>query len=182
MDVQTTDIPGVKVIVPRIFQDERGTFIKTFHEPAFADHGLATHFAEQYYSVSGRNVIRGMHFQTPPHDHAKLVYCAAGRVLDVIVDLRVGSPMFQKAIGVPLDAVGGHMVHIPRGCAHGFAALTDGAAMFYNVATPYAADHDAGIRWDSVGFDWPVDGVVVVSKRDMSFPAMRDFRSPFVFA
>jgi len=180
MRVEGTLIPGCYQIFPQIRTDARGRFVKTLHEKVFADHGLVTEFVEEYYSVSHKGVLRGMHFQTPPHEHFKLVYCLDGKVLDAMVDLRVGSPTYRQAATIELSAELGNMLYIAPGVAHGFYALTD-AIMQYKVTTIYAPDNDAGIRWDSAGIDWP-DAAPLVSERDANFPRLDEFVSPFVYA
>src|SRR5581483_7390979 len=142
--------------------------------------GLRTDFAEEYYTVSHVRVLRGLHFQVPPHDHAKLVYCAAGRVLDVALDLRVGSPAFGRHVRAELSAADGNALYLPPGLAHGFYVLEAPALMVYNQTSVYAREHDAGVRWDSAGIPWP-DADPILSDRDRSFPALADFRTPFVF-
>lgn len=154
--------------------------MKTFHQEVFAAHGLVTEFAEEYYSVSRKGVLRGMHFQTPPHDHFKLVYCLSGKVMDAIVDLRLGSPAYLQSETLELSAELGNMLYIAPGIAHGFYTLTDEAIMQYKVTTVYAPQHDGGIRWNTAGIAWP-DAAPVISARDADFPTLADFSSPFVF-
>lgn len=165
---------------PKAFSDARGKFVKVFHEQGFRDLGLHTDFAEEYYSVSHRNVIRGLHFQTPPHDHVKLVYCVQGEVLDVVLDLRVGSPTYGQVATFKLSAERANSVYIPKGMAHGFCALSDEAIMVYKVSTVYAPHNDAGVRWDSVGIVWPTN-TPIISERDAAFAPFDQFESPFVY-
>ena len=174
-------IPGCFEIQPTVLKDERGLFVKTFHEQIFAEHGLETHFSEIYYSRSYKGVLRGLHFQVPPHDHAKLIYCLVGKVKDVVVDLRVGSPTYGKFASFILSAETANMIYVPRGLAHGFYTLSDSAIMVYNVTSVYSPQHDTGIRWDSVGIDWPSDKPII-SERDGRFVPLADFESPFRFA
>jgi dTDP-4-dehydrorhamnose 3,5-epimerase len=178
MELIPTALEGCFEVRPFFAEDERGTFVKTFHAERFAEAGLPTEWREEYYSSSRRGVIRGMHFQTPPHDHEKLVYCMQGRVLDVVVDLRRQSKTFGRHVAVELDAARGHGLMIPKGMAHGFLAITEQVLMAYKVTTIYAPANDAGIRWDSVGVDWAVDAPIV-SARDRAHPAFADFVSPF---
>ncbi len=180
MRIEKTSINGCYQIFPQVRQDNRGSFVKTFHKDVFEKHGLVTDFSEEYYSVSHKGVLRGMHFQTPPHDHFKLVYSLAGRVLDVIVDLRMGSPTYKNFATFELTTEQGNMLYIAPGMAHGFYALTDDAIMQYKVTSVYAPEHDGGIRWDSVGIPWP-DSAPILSERDRSFQALADFKSPFRF-
>ena len=139
--------------------------------------GLAFDFREEFFSVSGKDVIRGMHFQTPPHDHDKMVYCARGAVLDVLLDLRPG-PGYGVSRGIELRDEEPRVLFIPRGVAHGFLALTAGALMVYKTSAEHAPVHDRGIRFDSFGFDWGCQ-YPVISERDLGHPAFRDFVSPF---
>ena len=180
MRVEQTTIPGCYQLFPLINTDNRGSFVKTFHQEIFAQHGLVTEFSEEYYSVSHKGVLRGMHFQTPPHDHFKLVYCLTGAVLDAIVDLRVGSPTYNTFETFELSPSLGNMLYIAPGVAHGFYALTDEAIMQYKVTTVYAPAHEGGIRWDSAGIAWP-NASPILSVRDCGFPALADFHSPFQF-
>lgn len=180
MKIIPTSIDGCYEILPRIMEDTRGRFVKTYHRDLFTANGLATNFVEQYYSVSRKGVLRGLHFQVPPHDHAKLVYCLTGRVLDAIVDLRVGSATFGKFELVELEAKKANMLYIAAGMAHGFYALEDNTIMQYHVTSVYAPQFDAGIRWDSAGIQWP-DMVPILSERDAKFVPLADFASPFTF-
>lgn len=120
MDFRQTTIPGCYEIIPRILRDERGVFVKVFHEGVFEEHGLTTDWREEYYSISHRGVLRGLHFQLPPHDHDKLVYCTAGAVLDAVVDLRKGSQTYGSHVLQELSAEMGNMLYIPRSLAHDF--------------------------------------------------------------
>ncbi|HEY0129935.1 MAG TPA: dTDP-4-dehydrorhamnose 3,5-epimerase family protein, partial [Allosphingosinicella sp.] len=160
--------------------DARGWFHKTFHVEAFADAGLRTDWREEYCSLSRRSVLRGMHFQVPPADHAKLVYCLAGEVLDVVVDLRAGSPTFGEHRAFTLTPEAGAGLYIPEGLAHGFLGLSAESLMYYKVTSVHAPDADRGIAWDSFGFDWPVDAPLL-SDRDRGHPPLAEFHSPFRF-
>jgi len=174
-----TSIPGSYELLPRKMADARGCFVKTFHCAAFEEHGLETDWREEYYSVSHKGVLRGMHFQLPPHDHVKLVYCVAGSVLDVILDLRVGSPSYGCHAMLELSAEKANMLFIPRGLAHGFYTLSESAVMIYKVSTVYAPAADAGVLWNSAGIPWP-DMAPVISERDSAFPPLAEFAAnPF---
>lgn len=176
MHIQETTIPGCFEITPPVFTDERGSFVKTFHHDMFHQHGLETDWREEYYSVSRKGVLRGLHFQLPPHDHAKLVYCPAGRVLDAVVDLRRNSPTYGQHLLTELCAEKANMLYIPKGLAHGFYALSESATMMYKVSSVYAPSHDAGILWSSLGIPWP-DMLPTVSERDSRFPMFSAFDS-----
>lgn len=161
-----------------VHEDTRGTFVKPFSFSAFAAAGLPVAFREAFFSRSRRRVVRGLHFQTPPHAQDKLVCCAAGRVLDVVVDLRVGSPTYGRAETFELDAETWTALFIPAGLAHGFAALADDTVMAYAVTAEYDPKADSGIRWDSVPVEWPWPDPVV-SERDMAFAPLAAYASPF---
>ena len=178
MELIRTAIDGCFELRPKVFADDRGTFVKTFHRETFAGLGLATEYPEQFYSVSRQGVVRGLHMMLPPNDQAKLVTCTAGRVLDAIVDLRKGSPTFRQFALIELDAAKANMAYIPTGMAHGFYTRSESATMLYNTTTMHSPTHDAGIRWDSAGIPWP-EGVRTVSARDAAFVALADFETPF---
>jgi len=177
MVVEETEFAGLKILRNFVSRDNRGIFIKTFNSLQFQQVGLATDWRESYYSVSDQGVIRGMHFQLPPHDHEKLVYVTAGSILDVVVDLRSESATYGRSFSVTL-AEHATSLYIPRGFAHGFLALTPQATVVYNVATGYEPTADAGIRWDSIGFEWPVASPTL-SARDAAFQSLAEFESPF---
>lgn len=162
--------------VPR-FEDNRGAFNKILFAPHFESLGLRFDFRESYFSQSFAGVIRGMHFQVPPFDHAKLVTIVSGKALDVVLDLRSDSPGYGQAATFLLDASNPSSVYIPSGFAHGFAALSD-CTLLYNVTCEYAPRADAGIRWDSFGFDWP-EKKPLLSDRDQAFIPLSEFCSPF---
>lgn len=177
MEIVKELLPGCRVIRPPRSEDQRGAFVKTYHEGLFKTLGVTMEIREEFFSVSRKDVLRGMHFQLPPHDHDKLVYCTAGAVLDVLLDLRRGAG-YGRVASVELSADNAHIVYIPKGIAHGFLALSDDALMLYKTSTVHAPDADAGIRWDSFGFDWP-PGNPVISARDQQHPMFADFDSPF---
>lgn len=179
--IRKTEIDGFVELLAAVASDHRGSFIKTFHKEAFAENNLPTLFSEQYYSCSKHRVLRGLHFQVPPHDHAKMVYCVVGEILDVAVDLRVGSPTFGCHAAVTLSAALGNQTVLLSGLAHGFYVRSETAIVVYNVTTTYEPKHDAGIRWDSAGIPWP-DAHPLLSARDAALPPLADFKSPFVMS
>jgi len=178
MQFEQLPLAGAYLITLPSSQDARGTFVKTFHEISLAAAGIQFTLRESYFSFSHKDVIRGMHFQLPPHHHAKVVFCPQGAILDVIVDLRKASPTYGQHYATELSADNHKAYYIPEGFAHGFKALTDNAMTYYLVSTEYSGPHDTGVRYDSIGFDW---GVVnpIVSARDLSFGTLGDFKSPF---
>lgn len=165
-------------MIPAIRTDSRGKFVKTFHEDFFRQHGLAVDFREEYYTVSQRGVLRGLHFQLPPAAHAKLVYCAHGEVLDVVVDLRQGSPTYRKHYSVLLSTDKANQIYVPIGLAHGFFVVSETATVTYKVTSVYAPDLDSGILWNSAGITWPT-GLPILSERDQSFSSLEKFVTPF---
>jgi len=178
MEFLPTELPEVRRIRPRVFTDGRGVFLKTFHAPTFLAAGIDLSAGEEFYTISHRNVVRGMHFHLPPHSQARLVTCMAGRILDVVVDLRRASPAYGKVMAVELSGENRELLYIPEGFAHGFVSLEDDSLVNYVASRPYSPAHDTGIAWDSIGFAWPVTAPIM-SDRDRAFPALRDFNSPF---
>ncbi len=180
MNFKETKLAGLYVIETNILPDERGLFVKVFTKNLFEAAGLSADFQESYYSISKRGVIRGMHFQSPPTDHAKLVYVTRGTITDVILDIRAGSPTYGQYVSVELSEENRYLAYVPPGFAHGFAARTDEATVTYVQTSMYSPDHDQGIRADSFSFDWEITHPIQ-SKRDQTFPALADFKTPFTF-
>jgi dTDP-4-dehydrorhamnose 3,5-epimerase len=179
MKATQTKIPGCIHFQLGRFEDSRGTFVKAFSYSRYREFGLATEFKEDFYTVSKKNVLRGLHFQLPPHDHHKVVTCQSGRIYDVIVDLRRASPMYGKYISFELTGNDGDMIYIPAGCAHGFLALEDDSMVCYKVTSEYNKEADSGIHFDSVGVAWPRADSLIVSDRDRDLRPFSQFNSPF---
>jgi dTDP-4-dehydrorhamnose 3,5-epimerase len=178
--VHPTPLAGLVSLEPKAFTDHRGSFVKTFHAPAFQELGLPFEIREEFFSLSHRHVLRGLHFQAPPTDHAKLVYCPAGAVLDVVLDLRRRSPTCGQFHAEELTETNRRILFIPSGLAHGFLTLSESALMVYKTTSVHDPACDQGIRWDSIGFPWPLgDAAPILSRRDAGFPALADFVSPF---
>ena len=175
------NIPGVFEIELFHAGDERGMFVKPYHKKTLEDHGLISEFQESFYSTNKAGVIRGMHFQRPPFDHAKIVYCTSGRLIDVILDLREGSPAYGQYDTVELSGDNYKAVYLPTGVAHGFCVIEDNTTMIYLTSTMHAPTADDGIHIDSFGFTWPVNNGVR-SERDKSFQSFKDFKTPFIFS
>ncbi|MDW7973331.1 MAG: dTDP-4-dehydrorhamnose 3,5-epimerase [Thermodesulfovibrio sp.] len=180
LDVRKLTIPDCLELFPKILRDERGYFVKTFHFDVFQELGLETDFKEEYYSYSIKRVLRGLHFQIPPKDHVKVVYCIYGKILDVVVDLRIGSPTYGHYEMIELSSDKANMIYIPKGLAHGFYTLSDFAIVVYKVTTTYSPDHDTGILWNSLNIPWP-DEKPIISRRDSGFIPFADFNSPFIY-
>ncbi|MHB1953882.1 MAG: dTDP-4-dehydrorhamnose 3,5-epimerase family protein [Sulfobacillus sp.] len=169
---------GCMELRPVIHTDERGLFVKPYAKSAFDSLGLCTSWCECFYSRSVRGVIRGLHLQEPPAAQAKLVLCVAGKVFDVVVDLRAGSPTFGEYESFTLDAQRWNAVYIPVGFAHGFATVSEYATVAYIVSSEHDPNRDAGVHWDSLSIPWPVDDPVV-SERDDNLPPWADYVTPF---
>lgn len=180
MDIKEMELPGVFSIESFARVDNRGQFVKTYREKDFQNAGLNFNFVEKYYSHSFKNVLRGMHFQIPPYQHDKLVYCVLGEIFDVVLDLRIGSPKFGKSQSIILSAVTPHMLYIPAGIAHGFYTLSNTATVMYEVTSYHSIDHDQGVHWNSFEMSWPSNNSIL-SKRDNEFPSLSQFTSPFRF-
>jgi len=173
-----TPIDKVVVLNPPVFSDNRGNFIKVYNRDLFEAHGLTCHGEELFYSTSKKGVIRGFHFQTPPMEMEKIVWVSSGEILDVALDLRRGSATYGRCFSLLLSDSNRTALYIPKGVGHAFCALSDEATVFYQTSRVFSPEHDAGVRWDSVGFDWPVTAPIV-SDKDRNLPALADFVTPF---
>lgn len=180
MNAEPLTLPGCFRLLPKVAEDDRGTLVKDFVADEYAALKLPTAFAEEFYSRSNKNVLRGMHYQSPPHDLAKVVSCIHGRVRDVLVDLRVGSPLYRAHEIIDLSAGRASVLFLPPGIAHGYLVLSEMAIIAYRVTRGYAPSHDAGVRWDTIGANWGIRRPIV-SARDASFPALAQLDSPFVY-
>lgn len=178
MKIESTVLEGVYIIDNFNATDERGLFVKTFNSNTFKENILDFKIRESYYSVSKKNVIRGMHFQLPPHDHEKIVYVPKGSILDVVLDLRKKSKTYKKFISVTLSGVNKKSIFIPKGLAHGFKSLENDTITVYNVATEYNSKADMGVRFDSFGFNWDTEEPIL-SQRDKAFDFFNEFETPF---
>lgn len=178
IQIESLAIPEVKCLTLFHASDTRGEFIKAFNFTYLSSQNIDFQLKESIYSISNLNVLRGMHFHKPPYDHAKIVLCTSGAILDVAMDLRVGSPTYGQSVSQELSFENHKALYIPRGFAHGFLALTPSATTFYFIDGEYVPTADGGVRWDSAGIDWPVIQPIV-SERDQSFPTFDHFQSPF---
>jgi len=178
LNVIETGIEGAFLIKNYHFNDSRGVFIKTFDKESIKKKYKKKYvFNEIYYSISKKNVIRGMHFQLPPFDHDKLVSCISGEVLDVIIDLRKSSPSYLVINDQILNSKGVSLL-IPKGCAHGFLSLRENSILAYNVSTVFSEKHDSGLLWNSIGYEWPIKNPII-SNRDQSLYSLSEFKTPF---
>ena len=177
MEVIKSDIEGVVIIEPRIFEDSRGYFFESFSEREFVEKVCNTHFVQDNESKSSYGVVRGLHFQRPPHAQSKLVRVVEGTVLDIAVDIRHGSPTFGRYVAVELSAENHRQLFIPRGFAHGFAVLSERAVFQYKCDNYYAPQSEGAIAWNdpAIGIDWriPADKVIL-SAKDMAHPLLAE--------
>jgi dTDP-4-dehydrorhamnose 3,5-epimerase len=174
MRFTATGLEGVYLVEPQKLGDERGFFARAWCREAFAAHGLNPAVSQANIGFSPRRgTLRGLHYQTPPHEEAKLVRCTRGAVYDVAVDLRPTSATFLGWVAVTLSADSHRMLYVPEGCAHGYLTLTDDAEISYQSSRPYVREAVAGRRYDdpALGIDWPID-VEVVSEQDRSWPLL----------
>lgn len=174
----------VQLITPRRHGDARGWFTETYNRDTFAALGIACTFVQDNHSLSvPAYTLRGLQFQAPPRAQDKLVRCIRGRIFDVAVDVRGGSPTYGQWIGAELSAENGHQLFIPKGFAHGFLTLEPDCEVVYKCSDTYAPEADGGIRWDSVGIDWPLPAGVTpeLSAKDQVQPTLADFASPFPY-
>lgn len=185
LTVQPLDIADVLVVTPAKFGDERGYFSETYNASAFGDAGVAATFVQDNQSLSRqKGVVRGLHFQTPPHAQGKLVRVVAGSILDVAVDIRTGSATYGKFVSVVLSADNGRQVWLPEGFAHGFCTLEENTEVIYKVTDYYAPECDSGIRWNDpqLGIDWPFsEDVAILSDKDKKQPFLSELREIFTY-
>ncbi len=178
----TTEIPGLLILEPDAFSDERGFFMETYSRDRYREAGIAEDFFQDNLSSSKRGVIRGLHYQAPPFAQGKLVSVLRGRVLDVAVDIRAGSPTYGKYVAVELSGENHKQFWIPAGFAHGFAALEDDTLFAYKCTAPYSKEHDRGIRWNdpAIGIEWGVTDRIV-SDKDRAHPLLSEIVQEFTF-
>ncbi len=174
MKVIPTAIEGVLIFEPKVFGDERGFFLESFNQKVFNEAvGQAVTFVQDNHSRSAKGVLRGLHFQNPPHAQGKLVRVTRGSVFDVAVDIRPDSPTYGKWVGVELDGVQHRQLWIPAGLAHGFLVTSDSADFLYKTTDYYAPQSEGSLRWDDphLAIDWPLDGMTPsLSAKDAAAP------------
>ena len=169
MNIIDTQIPDVKIIEPKVFGDERGFFFESFNQKIFEEAiGRPVTFVQDNHSKSSKGVLRGLHYQLPPHAQGKLVRCVVGEVFDVAVDIRKSSPTFGQWVGVNLSAENKRQLWIPEGFAHGFLTLSETAEFLYKTTNYYAPQSEKSICWDDpqVGIEWVIKGTLSLSKKD----------------
>lgn len=182
MNFIKTEIPEVVIIEPKVFGDDRGYFFESFNQKEFEKHIGKVDFVQDNESKSSRGVLRGLHFQKPPFNQAKLVRCIAGEVLDVAVDLRKDSTTYKKYVAIRLSGDNKRQLFVPRGFAHGFVVLSEKATFAYKVDNWYSANHDAGIAWndEEIAVDWQIAAKEVqLSGKDQQLLPLCETENPF---
>ena len=176
-------IPGIILIEPRVFRDERGFFMETYKSSDFAQIGIKEHFVQDNYSRSSLGVLRGLHYQKNPSAQGKLVQCVQGRIFDVAVDIRKGSPTFRHWVGIELSGENNYMLYVPPAFAHGFLALSESADVLYKCTREYAPEDDRGILWNDpdIHIQWPIKDPVL-SEKDIAHPLLKDADNNFEYA
>lgn len=180
MQVEKTFIEGLLVIKPKVFEDKRGYFFESYNEKLLQQAGLDTRFVQDNQSLSQKNVLRGLHFQAPPHAQGKLVRVIKGSVLDVVVDIRKKSPTYGKHFALELNEQNKTMLWVPEGFAHGFVTLQDETIFYYKCNNYYSKESEGCVKWNDPGLaiDWNVSNPVL-SDKDRSGTPFADFVSPF---
>mgnify|MGYP003417870103 CR=1 FL=1 len=183
MNVIETKIPGLLIIEPKVFGDERGFFVETYNELRYKEMGISGDFVQDNLSKSKKGVLRGLHYQAPPFEQGKLVTVLSGAVLDVAVDIRHGSPTFGKSVTVELTAENKKQFWIPAGFAHGFVTLEDDTVFAYKCTNVYSPENDRGVKYDdpAIGIEWPDVGELTISEKDQNQPMLQEIAQEFVY-
>ncbi len=186
MKIEETSLPGLLILTPARHGDARGFFAESWNRRTLADRGIDLEFVQDNHSLSAAvGTVRGLHFQSPPHAQAKLVRCGRGRLFDVAVDIRRGSPSYGKWAGVELGAENGRQLLVPVGFLHGFVTREPDTEIIYKCTDYYAPDCDGAVRFDdpAISIDWGIDPArAVTSAKDAAAPLLADFTSPFDWA
>ena len=179
MKLIETGINGCYEIFPKIFEDHRGLFVKPYNIEEFKKIGIRFKVYESFFVTSNLNVLRGMHFQAPPKSVDKLITCLDGKVFDVLIDLRKNSISYLHTFTTILDSELRNMIFAPKGIAHGYYTLMDNSLVLYGCSNVHFPRKDIGIKWDSIGVQWPIVSEPIISDKDSNFIKLSDFRSPF---
>ena len=185
MPLITTDIPGLLVFEPKVFEDSRGYFFESYNEKIFQKEAIDFHFVQDNQSSSSYGVIRGLHYQLNPHAQTKLVRVLTGSILDVAVDIRKNSPTYGQVFSLELSAKNKKQVLVPPGFAHGFSVLSETAEVFYKCDSFYNKESETGIRFDdpSVNIDWKIPAdKVIVSEKDQQLPFLANCKNNFEYS
>lgn len=185
MQIERSQLSGVVILTPRRFGDHRGFFSETYNKATLAQLGIPTEFVQDNHSLSRQaGTVRGLHFQAPPRAQDKLVRCGRGRLFDVAVDIRKGSPTYGQWTGVELSFENGKQLFVPAGFAHGFMTLEPDTEIVYKCSDTYAPETEGALAWNdrSIGIVWPdLNGEPVLSEKDAAAPDLAGFDSPFLF-
>ena len=184
MQIEQTPLPGVVILTPNRFGDDRGFFSESWNKRLLADHGIDLDFVQDNHSMSAAvNTVRGLHFQSPPHAQDKLVRCGQGALFDVAVDVRKGSPTYGQWFGIELTAQNGKQLLVPKGFLHGFSTRAPNTEIIYKCTDYYAPECDGAVRFDdpTIGVDWGLSGEAVLSGKDAVAQSLADFDSPFTW-
>lgn len=173
------DIDGVMLVIPKVFNDERGFFLERYKKSEFKANGIDVEFNQDNHSKSTKGVLRGLHFQAFPKEQAKLVSCIKGEILDVSVDIRKNSPTFGKWISEKLTEENKHMLYIPAGFAHGFVVLSDEAELLYKASNEFSKEHDRGVLWNDpdINVNWGIDFEPILSEKDKNQPRLKEIKN-----
>ena len=184
MSFTKTDITGLLIFEPRVFEDSRGYFFESYNENIFCQAGIDIRWVQDNQSASDYGVIRGLHYQLSPHAQSKLIRVLKGKILDVVVDIRKGSPTYGKSFTVKLSAKNKKQLFIPAGFAHGFSVLSEKAEVMYKCDVFYNKESEAGIIYNDpeLGIDWQIPAEqAIISEKDQKLPLLKDCNSNFVF-
>lgn len=185
MFVEETGLPGLKIITPARFGDNRGFFSESWSQKRMAESGLNIEFVQDNHSLSAMaGTVRGLHFQSPPHAQGKLIRCGRGSLFDVAVDIRKGSPTFGKWFGLELSFENGKQLWVPPGFLHGFITRAPDTEIIYKCTDYYAPEYEGAVRFDDpqIAIDWGIEKeMAVLSEKDASAPLLKDCDSPFVY-
>lgn len=182
MPFSTTDITGLLIFEPRVFPDSRGYFFESYNEKTFAENGLSCKFVQDNQSSSAYGVIRGLHYQLPPYAQSKLIRVLHGKILDVAVDIRKGSPTYGKVFSLELSGENKKQLFIPAGFAHGFSVLSEKAEILYKCDNFYNKESEGGILYNDpvLNIDWGIPaGKAIVSEKDIALPVLKDCKNTF---
>lgn len=179
MEIESTEIIDFKIIHISQFKDNRGIFSKVFQSDFFRDNKIQINIKEAFYSISNKNVIRGMHFQVFPYQNTKIVYLSKGSILDVVLDIRDESKTYGKFVPIELNEKSPKILCIPPGCAHGFLTLRSYSVVNYLQTSNFYEEFDKGININSFGMIWPIDSPIV-SERDKKFPGFNEQKFKFI--
>lgn len=185
MQIQTLAIPDIKIITPKKFGDDRGFFSETYNKKHLAEQGIDIEFVQDNHAFSAHaHTMRGMHFQIPPFAQDKLIRVTRGSILDVVVDIRNGSPHYGQHASAVISAAEWNQILVPAGFAHGLLTLEDNTEVIYKVSNYYSPQHDKGLFWNDpdLGIDWPVSpDKAILSEKDQNQPRLKDLPAYFIY-